>query len=610
MKPLSRIHSSKWQVGCGVLALFFVASNAFGQAAYDPYANARARSSTSDSDYTSGERLQLDSNGNPIPNSTDRTVAPPRHRTDSPRAGSREYGASIQDNNPNAGAKPQASSPTPTQTKRNYRGNATRSSYEQRDSRTPKTLRMHGRRIETRRPQGIIDSATAQFSTPAPSADSSYGYRPRHVRMAMADQEIMPSPAGSGQSTSSVITQPTDQSGSMHSGSIQSGPMQQGRPLAHGDMNMNMEMDDEGMQPEYGPNDGGGCESCGRRGRCGRCGNDCGSCCCGPLCRLLCIDCWWNDDWVNDLTVFTGVQGFKGPVDQGVNGDFGFHEGLNWGTPVWDAVGLGAQVGFAADHSDLSRTNATDMHRNQYFFTAGLFHRPQCNCGWQGGLVFDYLNDSFVDNFTVSQIRGDVSYVFNCHEIGFWYTHGVHDATFITTTEGAAVTTTTTEYHPVDLYAFYYGHRYCNGGEGRIWGGFTGGVGAMIGADFSVPLHDRVTLETGFNYVIPRTVSTASIPPESWNLGINLVWHAGCCAHESYSSPYRPLFNVADNGSFMVNREVRQSVRGKTQEPGGAGFARRIEKASGLRLIRGPMPGRTLAARATHGSPKPQRSQS
>jgi len=97
-----------------------------------------------------------------------------------------------------------------------------------------------------------------------------------------------------------------------------------------------------------------------------------------------------------DLSIFTGVQGFKGPSDQGVNGDFGFHEGLNWGSALWDAMGSAPRFGFEADHSDLSRSNATDLHRNQYFVTAGLFHRPACNCGGRVAWSSDYLNDSFV----------------------------------------------------------------------------------------------------------------------------------------------------------------------------------------------------------------------
>jgi hypothetical protein len=50
--------------------------------------------------------------------------------------------------------------------------------------------------------------------------------------------------------------------------------------------------------------------------------------CCGD-CNPLAYWCWWEN-----LEVFSGVHGFKGPVDLGVNGNFGFDYGLNWGFPI------------------------------------------------------------------------------------------------------------------------------------------------------------------------------------------------------------------------------------------------------------------------------------
>jgi hypothetical protein len=378
---------------------------------------------------------------------------------------------------------------------------------------------------------GIMDNVTHEFSprdTFDNSYNNSYGYRPRSTRLAMADQSAAPRASGS----------PMGESVMRGGEEVPHGmtmPMQPGEmPTPDGQF-----IDGEGPMQ-------GGCDSCGSGG----CGG-CSSCCCRPICCLFCCE-WW-DQWAQDMSIFAGTQAFKGPVDQGFNGDFGFHEGINWGSPLWDAMGLGAQIGAGVDESDLSRTNATDQHRNQYFFTAGLFHRPECGCGWQGGLVWDYLSDQFVDDFTLSQLRGDLSYVFNCHEIGFWFTAGVSDKNLVSRTD---TTETTIRYKPIDLYAFYYGHRFCNGGEGRIWGGFTGGTGGLVGADFSVPVCDKVSLESGFNYAIPHRVDGSDVPPESWSLTINLVWHPFSCAHASYCSPYRPLFNVADNGSFMVDRQV------------------------------------------------------
>ncbi len=588
MKPLAPIFRNAWKSGCGLLALCLAASHALGQIAYDPYANSRARTAGAQAPTSNSDQPQIDPFGDPNSGAiAGRPTNPPprRQATDAPRAGSRDYGAQPADN-ANSANQPAGQNARPQPTRNIPRSTAVRASYDQGgnpqsgyaqpnysqpNSRPnysqPNYSQQGGARpaygqpnpqyarspAASGHPQGIVDSMTAQFSAPAAPADASYGYRPRNVRMAMVDQEPMPVPSNSH--TPSSVVMPSPQ---MQPESVEQMPMGN-HPLAHGDMGMEY----DGLQGGQGPDEGGGgCQTCGNgncgNGNCGNCGGGCCSCC-GPCCclrQLLCLDCWWNDDWIHDFTVFGGVQGFKGPIDQGVNGDFGFHEGVNWGSPVWDAMGLGMQVGFGEFNSDLSRTGATDEHHNQFFFTAGLFHRPQCSCGWQGGLVFDYLNDSFVDDFSVGQLRGNLSYVYNCHEVGFEFTHGVHNTTFELTNTDAS--TTFTEYHPIDLYSFYYGHHYCNGGEGRIWAGFTGGEGAMLGADFSVPLSEKISLDTGFNYVLPKKVADDSLPPEFWNIGINLVWHPGCCgsAHDSYCSPYRPLFNVADNGSFMVNRQV------------------------------------------------------
>jgi hypothetical protein len=40
---------------------------------------------------------------------------------------------------------------------------------------------------------------------------------------------------------------------------------------------------------------------------------------------------------------------------------------------------------------------------------------------------------------------------------------------------------------------------------------------------------------------------------EAWNVAINLVWHWKDQARSCHSSPYRPLFNVADNGTMIID---------------------------------------------------------
>jgi hypothetical protein len=40
---------------------------------------------------------------------------------------------------------------------------------------------------------------------------------------------------------------------------------------------------------------------------------------------------------------------------------------------------------------------------------------------------------------------------------------------------------------------------------------------------------------------------------EAWNLGMNLVWHYGKRAKQCFKGQYRPMFEVADNGSLILD---------------------------------------------------------
>ena len=44
---------------------------------------------------------------------------------------------------------------------------------------------------------------------------------------------------------------------------------------------------------------------------------------------------------------------------------------------------------------------------------------------------------------------------------------------------------------------------------------------------------------------------SATFTPMAWNLGINLVYYPRGRSRRSLASPYRPLFDVADNGTMI-----------------------------------------------------------
>ena len=128
--------------------------------------------------------------------------------------------------------------------------------------------------------------------------------------------------------------------------------------------------------------------------------------------------------WYRDFTASVGVTAFENEADLGIKGNFGTNEYLNFGMPLWNAFGLGWQVGVRGTQTGFgSRTLGTEVidSRNQQFVTTGLFTRAFEGRGLQGGAAFDYLNNTgFVGTTDVKQMRAEVSYVWGYHEWGFW----------------------------------------------------------------------------------------------------------------------------------------------------------------------------------------------
>jgi hypothetical protein len=302
----------------------------------------------------------------------------------------------------------------------------------------------------------------------------------------------------------------------------------------------------------HGP--GGGCDGncggdCGTQG-CGGCGS-CGQCCLIPCPRLS----------FDNFEFFAGTQGFTGPLNAGEVGSFGFHEGLNWANslPCLPNQPLAAHLGFRATQSNFAGSALSDQDRRQFFVTGGLFRRV--DWGLQGGAVLDFLHDEwYYDAIDLTQVRGELSWVFPCQdELGFWFTHGVNNTTGQTDTAAtnqSLFVNPAQGWQPTDIYAAFYRRKLQDcGAEGRMFGGFTDNSDGIIGADINLPISDSFALRSGFTYLIPTEGhSTGGYAQESWNVGISLVWYPGC--RTSRSQDYaRPLFNVADNGSFLVDRD-------------------------------------------------------
>jgi hypothetical protein len=254
------------------------------------------------------------------------------------------------------------------------------------------------------------------------------------------------------------------------------------------------------------------------------------------------------------------VHGFKGIADRGRNGNFGFHEGLNFGARLSRQFNLGYQLGLQMVHSDFSGHQAAEddiiraSDRDQLFFTGGVFRRSPCG-GLQGGVVFDLLHDRFYATANVRQIRTESALVFSCgrREIGFWGAFGVGDD-LLDLYGGRLGDDGLVLLKPKDTYSLFYRRHFSAGGQGRIWAGLSGNGDALIGGDCRIPVGTNWALENSFTYLIPKEGHGAGgQEEETWNVSIHLVWYPHRHARCAINSPFHPLFRVADNGLFLLN---------------------------------------------------------
>jgi hypothetical protein len=274
---------------------------------------------------------------------------------------------------------------------------------------------------------------------------------------------------------------------------------------------------------------------------------------CGHVARCLnnCLGFLFKE-----ASVFGGTQAYKGPLDLGINGNFGFNEGFNLGGALipFPRCGLGYQVGARWTQSDLSGTVFNSSAREQVFLTAGLFHRAYRGHGLQWGVAYDWLTDNFYQKHTVAQIRTEFSFLHSCgHEFGFAGNFSAKDDDVTFDILGLALVNAPVV--PTDMYTLFYRHTTRYGGQGRLWGGATDQSLAIIGADFRVPMSNRCDLVGGFNYILPdEGQDNNGSADESWNLSMNIVFYFGRTKEGIHNTPFRPLFNVADNGNVMMQR--------------------------------------------------------
>ncbi len=299
----------------------------------------------------------------------------------------------------------------------------------------------------------------------------------------------------------------------------------------------------------------GGCNACGEPSCGGRCLDSYNFCL--PIFRL---------EW-NRFEFFAGANSFTGPANyantaatpsefRNGSSSFGFYEGVNKGRSLRPLFGfdLAMQLGVRGTQTSLSGAEFTDETRNQIFVTGGLFRRV--DFGLQYGLVVDYLNDDWWFQNDLVQLRGELSWNDGCtHEFGYQFMAGVEDSTSATTVFNAAGTRIngTVSFEPTDQHRFFFRANTGGGGHYYAFVGGTDSSDGLLGGGLVTAPRRGFAFQAGTTYLIPNQGRrNGGNENESWNMSMGLVYRPG--KRQASARYSRPLFEVADNGTFMVDR--------------------------------------------------------
>lgn len=308
----------------------------------------------------------------------------------------------------------------------------------------------------------------------------------------------------------------------------------------------------------------GGCDACGISSCDGACGTMCGTDSynfCLPILRI---------DWQR-FEFFAGVNGFTGPANYANvapptanspasyrmgSSSFGFYEGFNEGRNLKPLFGidLASQLGVRATQSSLSGTEFTDDTRNQIFVSGGLFRRV--DFGLQYGFVVDYLNDDWWFRNNLLQLRGELSWNDGCnHEFGYQFMAGLDDSTSDTSVINSAGNRfrSTVTFEATDQHRFFFRGATAGGGNYSAFVGGTDRSDGLLGGSMTTGSRRGFAFQTGAAYLIPNEGRRAGgNENEGWNLSMGVIYRPG--GRKVCGRYCRPMFDVADNGTFMIDR--------------------------------------------------------
>lgn len=255
------------------------------------------------------------------------------------------------------------------------------------------------------------------------------------------------------------------------------------------------------------------------------------------------------------LQLFAGLDGSKQPQDLGINANMGVRLAVNAAVPVLRSRGVGLQVGTALNLSDaavhvLDQVSSTSR-RTQSFTTVGLFQR-QPRFGWS--LAYDHLRESYFDEFTLAQLRGNGSVRVAQHdEAGIGVTTPLRHAT-------GMAPGTPVRLDPIGQVTAFERHQWASGARTTLWAGIASGHHNVVlgfpdtsedrpvfvyGARLDLPLNDRLSITGSGNFLTPAATGTVDA-----YLGITVTPGRRATAARS---TFAPALDVANNPEFPVD---------------------------------------------------------
>ena len=215
---------------------------------------------------------------------------------------------------------------------------------------------------------------------------------------------------------------------------------------------------------------------------------------------------------------------------------------------------LSGQFGMRSVQSNFSGSDITDSGRDQLFVTAGLYRRV--DYGLQAGVVVDVLTEEYFTSSTIAQLRGELSWAYpSGAAIGFRFTSSQQDDNTDGAINGVAFQNfnSTTD----ENYRFFLRKNSMQGGFEELFLGWTANDHFALGADFDIPVAQRIALQAGAAYYLsdlqaPNSNLGNTRIDDAFNLYLGFAFRPqGMSYYRSYD---RPLLPVADNGTMIIRR--------------------------------------------------------